>query len=123
FAHVLSEYYAAYEAMDEKRQEAAIRWLRGEYTTKTEARQDLGVRSIIDDDSIYDYLKLFASFARIAGYKGLLVSIDELAVLSHRLNHRTARDRNYEAILRILNDCLQGSVENLAFLFAATDDC
>jgi len=60
---------------------------------------------------------------RLAGYSGLLVSLDELVVLSHRLNNRTSRDRNYEAILRIVNDCLQGSVEGLMFLFAATDDC
>ncbi len=123
FADVLAQYYTGYESSDEHRQESAIRWLRGEYGTKTDARQDLGVRSIIDDQSIYEYLKLFAAFARIAGYKGLLVSIDELAVLSHRLYHRVARDRNYEAILRILNDCLQGSVEGLSVLFAATDAC
>jgi hypothetical protein len=100
-----------------------VRWLRGEYTTKTEARADLKVRSIIDDESYYDYLKLLAAFVRIAGYKGLLVCIDELVVLSHRLNNRQSRDRNYEAVLRILNDCLQGSVEGLGFIFAATDEC
>lgn len=123
FARVIAEYYNGYVQNDESRQSAALRWLRGEYSTKTEARQDLGVRSIIDDASTYDYLKLVAAFCRVAGYKGLLVSIDELAVLSHRLNNKVARDRNYEAILRILNDCLQGSVEGLGFLFAATDDC
>jgi BREX system ATP-binding protein BrxC/D len=123
FARVISEYYRGYTENDEHRQDAALRWLRGEYSTKTEARQDLGVRTIIDDGDIYDYVKLFAAFCRIAGYKGLLVSIDELAVLSHRLNNKLARDRNYEAILRILNDCLQGNVEGLGFLFAATDDC
>lgn len=64
-----------------------------------------------------------AAFVRIAGYKGLLVCLDELVVLSHRLNNRQARDRNYESILRILNDCLQGGVEGLAVIFAATDDC
>jgi hypothetical protein len=100
-----------------------LRWLRGEYSTKTEARQALGVRTIIDDDSFYDYLKLFAVFVRIAGYAGLLVCIDELVVLSHRLNNRTARENNYEAILHILNDSLQGNVQGIGFLFAATDEC
>jgi len=123
FAKVITEYYNGYVAHDEARQEAALRWLRGEFSTKTEAREALGVRNIIDDEAIYDYLKLFAAFTRVAGYRGLLVSIDELAVLSHRLNNKLARDRNYEAILRILNDCLQGSVEGLGFLFAATDEC
>lgn len=123
FAHVLSEYYRGYMEHNTELQDAAVRWLRGEYSTKTEARQDLGVRSIIDDDSFYDYLKLLAAFVRLAGYRGLLVSLDELVVLSHRLNNRTSRDRNYEAILRILNDCLQGNVDGLMVLFAATDDC
>jgi len=123
FATVLSAYYRGFAEHKSELQDAAIRWLRGEYATKTEARNDLGVRTIIDDESIYDHLKLLAGFVRLAGYNGLLVSLDELVVLSHRLNNRVSRDRNYEAILRIVNDCLQGSVEGLSFLFAATDDC
>ncbi len=123
FATVIGQYYRGYLQQNEALQGAAIRWLRAEYSTKTEAREDLGVRSIIDDASFYDYLKLFARFARIAGYTGLLVCLDELVVLSHRLQNKTARNNNYEAILRILNDCLQGTVEHLGFIFAATDDC
>jgi len=123
FSAVVNAFYRGFAEHKPELQTAATRWLRGEYTTKTEARQDLGVRSIIDDDSFYDYLKLTAAFVRIAGYKGLLVCLDELVVLSHRLNNRSARDRNYEAILRIVNDCLQGSVAGLAVIFAATDDC
>lgn len=123
FATVLSAYFRGHAGHNPELQDAAIRWLRGEYTTRTEARKDLGVRTIIDDESFYNYLKLLAAFSRLAGYKGLVVCLDELVVLSHRLNNRTSRDRNYEAILRILNDCLQGSVEGLMFLFAATDDC
>lgn len=123
FARVIEQYYRGYLEHSEDRQQAALRWLRGEYSTKTEARQDLGVRTIINDSSFYDYIKLMATFVRIAGYSGLIVCVDELVVLSHRLNNRTARHNNYEAILRILNDCLQGSVRGLGFIFAATDDC
>lgn len=123
FAAVLGQYYRGFAEHNPELQASALRWLRGEYSSKTDANRALGVRSIIDDDSIYDYLKLMASFVRMAGYRGLLVSIDELVVLSHRLNNRIARDRNYEALLRILNDCLQGSTEGIGFIFAATDDC
>ncbi len=123
FATVLTRYYEGYLNHNESLQDAAVCWLRAEYTTKTEARQDLGVRNIIDDDSFYDYLKLMAGFSRIAGYAGLLVNIDELVVLSHRLSHTQARNHNYEAILRILNDCLQGNTVGLTFLFAGTDEC
>lgn len=123
FATVVSRYHEGYLKHDEALRSAALRWLRAEYTTKTEARKDLGVRTIIDDDSFYDYLKLFARFVRIAGYAGLLVCLDELVVLSHRLNNKLARNNNFEAILRILNDCLQGAVEGLGFVFAGTDDC
>ena len=123
FVSVLKAYYRGHCEHNEELQNAALKWLRGEYTTKTQARQDLGVRSIIDDDSVYDHLKLFAAFANLAGYKGVLVCLDELVVLSHRLNNRTARNNNYEQILRMLNDCLQGSVSGLGFIFAATDEC
>ncbi len=122
FLTVVSKYYQAFLNQNQTQQDHALRWLRGEYTTKTEARQDLGVRTIIEDDSVYDVLKLWAAFVRIAGYTGLVVNIDELVVLSERLNNSTARNNNYEAILRIVNDCLQGSVQGLAFLFAGTTD-
>jgi hypothetical protein len=123
FVNVVTKYYEGYLGHNEELQGSALRWLRAEYSTKTEARQDLGVRSIIGDSGFYDYLKLFAAFVRIAGYAGLLVNVDELVVLSHRLSNTTSRNRNYEAILRIINDCLQGRVEGLAFLFAGTDEC
>ena len=122
FVTVLTRYYEGFLKHDEASQENALRWLRGEYSTKTEARQDLGVRTIIEDDSIYDHLKLLSSFVRIAGYAGLLVNIDEMGVLSHRLANTVARNNNYEAILRTLNDCLQGHVQGLAFLFAGIDE-
>jgi len=119
---VFAAYFRGYQSGDAAKQEAAIRWLRAEYATKTEARQDLGVRAIIDDADIYDYLKLVAKLARIMGYKGLLVCFDEMVVLSHRLASTRARAANYEAILRILNDCLQGSVEGLHVIFGGTDE-
>ncbi|MDB5390888.1 MAG: hypothetical protein JWM11_6534 [Planctomycetaceae bacterium] len=123
FATVLTKYHEGFHAHNEPLQQSALRWLRAEFTTKTEAREQLGVRTIISDESFYDYLKLFAAFTRIAGYSGLLINIDELVVLSHRLNSTQARNNNFEAILRILNDCLQGQTQGLCFLFAGTDDC
>lgn len=120
---VLVQYLRAFRAGDEGRQQSALRWLRAEYGTKTEARQDLGVRSIIDDADVYDYLKLYAKFARIMGYQGLVVCVDELVVLSHRLPSARARAANYEAILRIVNDCLQAHVEGLQVIFAGTEEC
>lgn len=123
FTDVLARYYEGHVDHNEVLQQSALRWLRAEYTTKTEARQDLGVRTIIDDDSFYDYLKLMAAFVRLAGFAGLLVNIDELVVLTHRLSNSIARNKNLEAILRIFNDCLQGHVEGLAVLFAGTPEC
>lgn len=123
FTTILTKYYEGFLEQNQTVQDQSLRWLRGEYGTKTEARHDLGVRSIITDADIYDYMKLFGAFLRIAGYSGLMLNIDELVVLSHRLSNTQARNRNYEAILRIINDCLQGHVEGLAFLFAGTDEC
>lgn len=123
FTAVITKYYEGFLSQNQPLQDAALRWLRAEYTTKTDARQDLGVRSIIDDDSWYDYAKLMAAFCRTAGYAGLIVNVDELVVLSHRLANSTARNNNYEAILRIINDCLGGRASGIGFLFAGTPDC
>jgi hypothetical protein len=123
FAEVLTRYYEGYIDHNDGLQAAALRWLRGEYTTKTEAREALGVRRIIDDESFYDSLKLMAAFCRLAGHAGLLIGLDEMVVLSHRLPSSRARQSNYEAILTILNDCLQGSVVGLGFVLAGTDEC
>ncbi|WP_440950646.1 ATP-binding protein [Methanosphaerula subterraneus] len=122
FATVVAKYYEGYFSQNEILQGCAIRWLSGEYITKTEAYHDLGVRTIINDSTIYDYLKLWGSFVRMAGYNGLLVNIDEMGVLSHRLNSSQARNSNYEMILRILNDSLQGNVKSIGFMFAGIDE-
>ena len=121
FAQVVATYARAFEEGNDVLQADAIRWMRGEFTTKTEARAALGVRNIIDDDQIYDYLKLFGRFLRIAGFGGLLVCLDELVNL-YKLANRQARDNNYEQILRILNDILQGSTEGIGFLLGGTPE-
>jgi len=123
FAEVLAKYYEGHVSGNEILQSAALRWLRAEYKTKTEARQDLGVRRIINDENFYDSLKLKAAFCRKAGYAGLLVNLDEMVVLSHRLPNTRARQANYETLLTLLNDCLQGSVKGIGFVLAGTDEC
>ena len=123
FVHVLNQYFQGFLQNDDGLQDRALRWIRGEYSTRTEAREQLGVRAIIDDGGYYDFLKLFARFVHIAGWSGLLVNIDELAVLSERLNSPAARNQNFEVILRILNDCLQGMAGHIGFVFAGTPDC
>lgn len=123
FAEVVRAFYRGHVEKDDALQAAALRWLRGEYTTKTEARADLGVRRIIDDESFYDALKLMAAFVRKAGFGGLLVNLDEMVVLSHRLPSSRARQANYEALLTLLNDSFQGNSRGLGFIFAGTDEC
>ena len=121
FASVLKAYWRASEGCDEVLKAAALRWLRAEYPTKTEARQALGVRSIIDDADIYDSLKLLAEFVRLAGYAGLVVIFDEMVNI-YKLQSSQARNQNFEQILRILNDTLQGNVTGLGFLFGGTPE-
>ncbi len=121
FAKVISAYWQGYKEEDEQLKVDAVRWLRGEFSTKTDARQALGVRSIVTDSNVYDYLKLFSLFVRQAGYGGLLVMLDEMVNL-YKLSSKKARVSNYEQILRMLNDCLQGSAEYIGFLFGGTPD-
>ncbi|MBO5648451.1 MAG: ATP-binding protein [Clostridia bacterium] len=119
FAAVLGAYYRAYNADDEEKKSACMRWLRGEYTTKTEARAALGVGSIIDDDNWYDYIKLWAVFFRRIGYRGFVVMIDECVNL-YKITNRISRENNYEKILSMFNDTLQGKAEGLALLLGGT---
>ena len=121
FAKVIESYWLGHEQDNELLKSNSIRWLRAEYSTKTDAKKDLGVRSIISDSSFYDSLKLMSLFVKQAGYAGLLVNLDEMVNL-YKLNSTQARTSNYEQILRILNDCLQGSAEHLGFLFGGTPE-
>ena len=108
-ARVLGEYYSALSSGNEEVRSACLRWMRGEFATKTEARQALGFRvgGIIDDSNWYDYLKLWATFSKILGYKGLLVYIDECINL-YKIPNRISRESNYEKLLSIFNDTLHG---------------
>lgn len=121
FACVLKAYWRAHEDGDDALKAAALRWLRAEFPTKTEARQALPVRSIVDDADVYDTFKLLSAFVRICGYSGLLVVFDELVNL-YKLQSAQARNQNYEQILRMLNDVLQGNVEGLGFVLGGTPD-
>ena len=121
FATVVERYWRAFDEADEPGKAAALRWLRGEYALKTEAREALGVRSIIDDSSVYDYLKVMGRFVRLAGYSGFLVVLDECVNL-YKLVNAQARNANYEQILRVVNDVLQGSAEGLGFYFGGTPE-
>lgn len=121
FADVIAAYCRGYEEGNDKLKSDAIRWLRGEFATKTDARQALGVRSIVDDSEVYDQLKLMARFVRLAGFSGLLVGLDELVNL-YKLANTQARNANYEQILRILNDSLQGTAVGLGFVLGGTPE-
>lgn len=121
FAAVIEIYWKAFEEKDADQMVNAVRWLRGEFSTKTEARAALGVREIIDDANMYDQLKLLARFVRLAGYAGLLVCLDELVNL-FKLSNTQSRNSNYEQILRILNDTLQYAPEGLGFILGGTPE-
>jgi len=121
FAEVIAAYWNGHDSGDETLKMNAIRWLRGEFATRTDARQALGVRTIVDDANVYDQLKLFTQLVKLAGYSGFLICLDELVNL-YKLANTQARKSNYEQILRILNDCLQGSSVGLGFLLGGTPD-
>ena len=121
FATVIARFWEGFDTSNDDLKTAALRWLRAEYSTRTDARAALGVRTIVDDASVYDYLKLMALFVRQAGYQGLVVSLDELVNL-YKLTSSRARQSNYEQILRILNDVLQGTARNLGFIFGGTPE-
>ena len=119
FARLLSAYYRAYVNGDDDTKGRVVRWFRGEYATKTEAKEALGVNIIINDDDWYDYLKLFAAFFRLAGYAGMFIMIDELVNI-YKIPNSITRQYNYEKMLTMYNDTLQGKAKYLGILMGAT---
>lgn len=121
FGTVVIRYYEGYIKGDEQLRRNALKWLKGEYRTKTEARQDLGVREIINDLNYYDMLKNFCKLFVSMGYSGFMINLDE-AINLYKISTSTMREKNYEKILTIYNDCFQGKVSNLFFNFAGTKE-
>ncbi len=121
FASVLGAYFQAELDGNDERKSACLRWLRGEFSTKTEAKASLGfpVSSIIGDENWYDFIKLFASLSLRLGYRGLVVFIDECVNL-YKIPNRLSREANYEKLLAIFNDTLQGRASGLAVFFGGT---
>lgn len=121
FGTVVMKYYEGYIKDDEQLRRSAIKWLKGEYRTKTEAKQDLGVREVINDLNYYDMLKNFCKLFVSMGYSGFMVNLDE-AINLYKISTSVMREKNYEKILTIYNDCFQGKVANLFFNFAGTKE-
>ena len=122
FAKILTLYYQAYAEGNQEKKAKVTKWFRGEYHTKTEAKQEMGVNVIINDDDWYEYLKLFACFLKQAGYAGLLVCIDELVNI-YKVPHAITRQYNYEKILTMYNDTLQGKAHYLGIIMGGTPQC
>ena len=122
FARLLTLYYRSYRQGDEATKAKVIQWFRGEFHTKTEARQEQGVNIIISDEDWYEYLKIFALFLKQSGYAGLLVCIDELVNI-YKIPHAITRQYNYEKILTMYNDTLQGKAHYLGIIMGGTPQC
>jgi hypothetical protein len=121
FGTVVMKYYEGYIKDNEQLRRNALKWLKGEYSTKIEARQDLGVREIINDLNYYDMLKNFCKLFVSMGYSGFVVNLDE-AINLYKISTSVMREKNYEKILTIYNDCFQGKVSNLYFNIAGTKE-
>jgi len=122
FARAVICYWTAYKEGDSSKKSNVLRWFRGEYPSKREAKEDLGINFIVTDETWYDFLKLFASFLVGAGYKGLLVIIDELVNI-FKIPNSITRANNYEKILTMYNDVLQGKAKHIGFLMGGTPQC
>ncbi len=121
FGMVVMKYYEGYIKDDEQLRRNALKWLKGEYRTKTEAKQDLGVREVITDLNYYDMLKNFCKLFVSMGYSGFMINLDE-AINLYKISTSVMREKNYEKILTIYNDCFQGKVTNFFINFAGTKE-
>lgn len=121
FAQAVKKYWEAYEEGNNILKGCALRWLKAEYTTKTDSLRDVGVREFIDDSSLYNTLKLYSILIQKAGYKGLLICMDEMVNL-YKISNSVSRKANYEEILNILNNTLQGTLTNIGFIMSGTPE-
>lgn len=121
FAQVIKKYWEAYEEGNNILKDCALRWLKAEYTTKTDSLRDVGVREFIDDPSLFNTLKLYSILIQKAGYKGLLICMDEMVNL-YKISNSVSRKANYEEILNILNNTLQGTLTNIGFIMSGTPE-
>ena len=122
FARLLTLYYHAHLSGDDAVKAKVLKWFRGEYATKTDARQELGINIVITDDDWYEYLKLFACFLKQAGYAGMLILIDELVNI-YKIPNAITRQYNYEKILTMYNDTMQGKAQHLGIIMCGTPQC
>lgn len=122
FARLLTVYYRAYIGGDDESKARVIKWFRGEYSLKSEAKAELGVNIIITDDDWYEYIKLFAEFLKRAGYDGMIILIDELVNI-YKIPNSITRQYNYEKILTMYNDALQGKAHHLGIIMSGTLQC
>ncbi|MCL1828172.1 MAG: ATP-binding protein [Oscillospiraceae bacterium] len=122
FAKAIVAYWRAYRRDDAAKKSNVLRWFRGEYPTRREAKADLDINFIVTDETWYDFLKILATFLVSAGYRGLLVLIDELVNI-FKIPNSITRQNNYEKILTIYNDVLQGKAKHIGFLMGGTPQC
>jgi len=122
FAKLLALYYRSYTTGDDDTKARVAKWFRGEYTAKTQAKEELGINIIITDDDWYDYIKLFAAFLKKAGYSGFMILIDELVNI-YKVPQSITRQYNYEKILTMYNDTLQGKACGLGIIMCGTPQC
>lgn len=122
FAKAVAAYWRAYQQDDAAMKSNVLKWFRGEYASRKEAKADLDINFIVTDETWYDFLKIFAIFLVNAGYKGLLVFIDELVNI-YKIPNSITRQNNYEKILTMYNDVLQGKAKHIGFLIGGTPQC
>ena len=121
FAYVVNKYWEAFDSGNDALKDCSIKWLKGEYSTKSDVMKELGIRDFINDASFFNTLKLYSLFVKKAGYKGLLISLDEMVNLYKNPNS-ISRKMNYEEILNILNNTLQGTLSGIGFIMSGTPD-
>ncbi|GBG94530.1 biotin carboxylase [Ligilactobacillus salitolerans] len=113
------KYYEGVLDNDRMLKAQALRWIRGEIETKTEAKRELGINRVITDDNWFDAIKNLSELFSRLGYAGLVINFDE-AVNLYKLPRRQSRERNYERILNIYNECKSNEVQHLLVNFGAT---
>ena len=122
FSKLLTIYYHASVSGSDEEKAKVVQWFRGEYVTKSEAKSQLGINIIITDDDWYEYIKLFAMFLKKAGYSGMLVLVDELVNI-YKIPNSITRQYNYEKILTMYNDTLQGKAKYIGIIMGGTPQC
>ncbi len=120
FSRAITSYIRARINNDKELSATIASWLTGEENIPYHLKAKFDVIGKVDKINALDFLKAFIKLAKIVGYNGIVILVDELElVMNERIDIRC---KAYENIRYIIDECTIGELNHIMFVFTATND-